>query len=234
MKRVSRSGRAAGAPNAPGPRRAAAHPPRAKRATFWRGRWGALAVATLVAVALLGRWWWGSHATREGVRDPAVARALTEQGLALSQQWRLEEALVCFRSARDSWPQDDWLQHDFVANAAWRLAGQNLQHAGLPVEATRSSVERVALVNEALREYDRALRLVQRPSDRASLLSEQGDMFFTWGLQWEADACYEAAARLEPQNRERSNKLAQFRDMLERPELQITTEEAMILAGSRR
>ena len=234
MKRDARAGRRPGGAGAPGPRRGDGKPSRAKRSRFWRGWRGAVAVAALAALALAGRWWWASRAVSQRVPDPNLARALIERGIALTGEWRLEEALASFRQARDRWPEDDWLPHDFVANTASQLSSRNMVHAGLPVEATRSSVERVALVNEALREYDAALRLVRRRSDAANILSKKGDLCFTWGLQWEAEACYQAAAALEPQNQVRVNKLAEFRDMLAHPENQLTTEEAMILAGAKR
>src|SRR5262245_350524 len=106
---------------------------------------GARMAGAVVLLAVAVGWWlWAPSASRRG-RDPALSASLMEQGFVLSRTWRLEEALVCFRRARDASPVDDWLTHYAIANTAAQLVSRSVVRAGLAVSATRSSIERVAL-----------------------------------------------------------------------------------------
>src|SRR5262249_26408204 len=101
----------------------ARRPPRAPAATGAAPRAGRraprawMAGAALLLAAAVGWWLWAPHASRRG-RDPVLTASMMEQGFALSRAWRLEEALICFRRARDASPVDDWLTHYAIASTA--------------------------------------------------------------------------------------------------------------------
>jgi hypothetical protein len=82
----------------------------------------------------------------------------------------------------------------------------------------RSSVERVALMREALAEMQRAYSLPGTPEERGSSLLEFAGMMHVWGLPWEAFTLYSQAAAAEPANRAHASRVNAFRGILEHPE----------------
>ncbi|OGF16601.1 MAG: hypothetical protein A2W00_02080 [Candidatus Eisenbacteria bacterium RBG_16_71_46] len=89
------------------------------------------------------------------------------------------------------------LAHSDYATVLHNASVEAHPRAGLLVPLTRSSVERVAMLREALRQYDLALSLATGPQERAFILGGRGNILRGWGFPWEALADYRRAADLD-------------------------------------
>lgn len=187
--------RPARAPNRD-PRRAGTEPPptrrRMARVALVLGAWALLAAAALWAVR-------GSRPPAPvdpaAKLEPAVAYNI---GLKLGRSSHFIESLPYFRRAAEAPGGGTWqIRHDYSSslhNAALesRMVGRFGQRI------TRSSVERVAIMHESLRQLDLAQTVAGSVRDRAFLEAMRGNTLATWGFPLDALACYARALALDP------------------------------------
>ena len=178
-------------------RASAGQPATARRA---RRRAPAIAAAALLAVAAIALW-----VTRGGrapapadpaaTLDPVVAYNI---GLRLGRSNRYAASLPYFRRAANAPGGTTWqIRHDYSSslhNAT--LESRMLGRFGQRV--TRSSIERVAMMHESLRQLDLAQTDAGSARDRAFLEAMRGNTLATWGFPLEALACYGRALALDP------------------------------------
>lgn len=158
---------------------------------------GAVALAAAAAFALwvaLGRRA-PSPVDPAATLDPVVAYNI---GLKLGRASRFAESLPYFRRAADAPGGTTWqARHDYSSslhNAT--LESRMIGRFGQRV--TRSSVERVAMMHESLRQLDLAQAEAGSAHDRAFLEAMRGNTLATWGFPLEALACYGRAVALDP------------------------------------
>ena len=105
------------------------------------------------------------------------------------------ESLPYFRHGLEQDPQDR-LGHLSYAVALLNAVHQGRTHFGTQQFAVRSSWERVAMVQEALRELAITQKQAEASGDRrviASAEGTRGQALADWGLQWEALVAYRHA-----------------------------------------
>jgi hypothetical protein len=151
----------------------------------------ASAVVVLAALAVTGIRAWQSHRAATSVRDPyAIAR-----GRELIGSQRSLESLPYFRRGLEQDPQDR-LGHLSYAVALLNAVHQGRTHFGTQQFAVRSSWERVAMVQEALRELAISQKQAEASGDHRTIASAEGtrgQAYADWGLQWEALIAYRHA-----------------------------------------
>jgi tetratricopeptide (TPR) repeat protein len=135
------------------------------------------------------------------------AQESNRQGLRLARQGRPLEATAYFRRVLALRPYS-WFAHQNYAGALGNGAQEARLHLGKEEIATRSSVERVAMLRESLRETVIAESLAT-PSDQATVLIERARALYTWGFPLEALGFYRSAAALAPERRALVETVAQ-------------------------
>lgn len=126
--------------------------------------------------------------------DPERARALLAQK---SFNAALPDLRVFFDQRVRAHRADVTMRLDMVASLS-NAAFEN----GPRGPVTRSSVERVALMCEALGVLDGALKVARNGSEAAQVLDRQSQTFFLWGFPWDALVYSNAAVGADPANRE--------------------------------
>jgi len=153
--------------------------------------WVASVVVVLAVLAVTGIRAWQSRRAATGVQDPyAIAR-----GRELVASGRSLESLPYFRHGLERDPQDR-LGHLSYAVALLNAVHQGRTHLGTQQFAVRSSRERVAMVQEALRELAISQKQAEASGDHRTIASAEGtrgQAFADWGLQWEALVAYRHA-----------------------------------------
>lgn len=166
-------------------------------------RAGAIAPRWLALAALLGfaggaiGWWVNRPApppAAPGAPDPAAGLDLAGANAAairLVGEGRHVESLPYFRRQLELLDAPVWAAHKDYASALHNAAAESGTHG----PATRSSLERIALLAESLRQLDLAAALTDRPGERAALLADGAHTFEFWGMPWDAlDRLHRAAA----------------------------------------
>lgn len=212
----------------PAAAKAAPARPTARRSPAYARLAGLLAAA--IVLALVGWWWFGR--ARSVQKDAIASHQAIEQAREMAKHKRFEPALAQFRRAAALAPIDAWQLHYLIGSTATQLSIQNTERTGLQVPATRSSLERVRLVDEALREYDTALALATTPTERALVLKTEAELYFVWGAMWEAFKTFEEARVAHPADSALVKRVRELQMLLMHPERFATTEEAMIKARS--
>lgn len=190
-------------------------------------RWS-IAVAVAVAAVAIGIGWSVGRMRDRSTSpaptgDPALAElasldlpAVNQRAIALVESHRFVESLPYFRREFELLEQPLWgLHHDFgtvLNNGAF----QTRRVRGLTVPATRGTIERVALVREAIEENDRAARLAEVPPDRARVWERRAHVLWLWGFRWDGVSAYRSALDALPGSRAVGGRLqlrmAQMRD----------------------
>jgi tetratricopeptide (TPR) repeat protein len=212
-RRAARAERGArrGAPTreARGSDRAARGPghPHAKRvgprsAWVWRGSRRAVpAIAGVVVIVLvaLAALVWRSMAPRPApaAMDPESAWAEYRTGVALGQQGRHLEGIPHLRRALES-QVDFWAFHADYGTALFNASFEIGSRAGAPCAVTRSSWERIAMIREAMSQFEIAERLAPEPRERAQVEIRRADLARTWGLPLDALVAYRRAEAILP------------------------------------
>jgi tetratricopeptide (TPR) repeat protein len=149
----------------------------------------------LVAAAAIALWLargLRAPATRDAAAalDPLAAYGV---GLKLGRAGRYTESLPYFRRAAEAPGGTTWqVRHDSNATLESRMIGRFGQRV------SRSSVERVAMMHESMRQLDLAETDAGSARDRAFLEAMRGNTLATWGFPLEALACYARALTLDP------------------------------------
>jgi len=199
------------------PRRSgkAAPPPRARRhPRAW------LALVPLAA-GLAG---WGAWTSWEASAPPSPAtvseierltgRTAYERAVDSAQAGQILGSLPYFRRAASLEPQAPHVHLDY-GRALFATGYERRADSQSPL---RSSVERVAMMREALHEME----LADQPSAprplRAEALGTTGEMLMLWGFPVEGFAMYRQAEDAEPANRERALRARASAMVLRDPE----------------
>jgi tetratricopeptide (TPR) repeat protein len=156
-----------------------------------------VALLAAAAVAL----WLARGRRAPAARDGAAAldpSAAYEIGLKLGRAGRYTESLPYFRRAAEAPGGTTWqVRHDYSStlhNAT--LESRMLGRFGQRI--SRSSVERVAMMHESLRQLDLAEADAGSRRDQAFLEAMRGNTLATWGFPLDALACYARALTLDP------------------------------------
>jgi tetratricopeptide (TPR) repeat protein len=121
-------------------------------------------------------------------------------GLALGRDGHHLAALPYFASAARQMP-DSWTARQSLASALYNGAQEARVHLGKEEPATRSSVERIAMVNASMRESRTADSLAQLPVDHAVIAFQRGQTLHTFGLVDDALVEFRRAAALDPSSK---------------------------------
>jgi hypothetical protein len=181
-----RAPRPAGRPPSPRPRR--------RRTALAIGL--AVLAAAGIAVALRLRPLGGPPAPP----DPAAGldpRTAVARGLALAQAGHDNQSLPYFRHAAVA-GSATWVVHLDYSSALANAALESRTVARFGRRVVRSSIERVALVRESLRQLDLAAAMADAPHDRAVIEVARGETLETWGFPYDALECYRRALALDP------------------------------------
>jgi tetratricopeptide (TPR) repeat protein len=121
-------------------------------------------------------------------------------GLTLGRDGHHLAALEYFGSAARQAP-DWWAARQSYASALYNGAQEARVHLGKEEPATRSSVERIAMVNASMRESRGADSLAQQPGDHALIAFQNGQTLHTFGLVDDALVEFRRAAALDPSSK---------------------------------
>ena len=149
-------------------------------------------LVALVLVLLAG----GAFATRmgrhpRGAETTGVAANLSAQeayarAVALASRLQYRESLPYFEAATARAPREFWELHYNYAAALLSVTRQYEERAHRQVAVSHSSVERVRLMHEAIRQLTLAAPLAPAGAARAKVLKERSNAFAVWGFPWES------------------------------------------------
>ena len=157
-------------------------------------------VAVLALGAAAGLWF--ARGTRAPVpADPAAGldpvRAY-QIGLRLGQSKRFMESVPYFRRAAEAPGGSTWqVRHDY-SSALHNAAHESHRVGRFGHRLARSSVERIAMMRESLRQLDLAAADAGAARDRAFIEAMRGNTLATWGFPLDALQCYQRALALDP------------------------------------
>jgi hypothetical protein len=147
------------------------------------------ALALLAAAVLLTFFGWLALSRRPGPPTTPEARLSAEEafaaGVELAMAKRHQASLPYFRRAVSQAP-DSWTAHANYSNALHNGAQESRRHLGKDEAAARSSVERIGMMRECLRESDLADSLTAAPAERATIAYQRAQSLQTWGFPIEA------------------------------------------------
>ena len=197
--------------------RSSPQPSRRLPVTVW------LAASALLAVGLI-LWMVPRRETSSPPADAARdSLALLPPAVAYerAKQWVHDgdspESFPYYRRAIAGIVNDFWEIHFNYATALFNATVEYTTRSGMEVAVTRSSVERVQLMNEALRQLDLAERLAPTPAVVAQIQSTRGRMLHLWGFPWEAFIAFRKAQFALPSDGQLSGRADAFMDVLRDP-----------------
>jgi hypothetical protein len=120
-----------------------------------------------------------------------------QRGARILSEGRADRSLAYFRHAL-SFPGDPAMAHVGYSAGLHDAAIQSRSRFGLAGLATRSSIERIALMRESLEQLDLAERLATTPAERARVHATRAHHYVTWGMPWDALAEFHAAQTDDP------------------------------------
>lgn len=165
----------------------------------------ALALAVVVTGFLVIRSWGrrgpGAHGG-PGVALPDSIALLGpdsayQRGARLMSAGHADRSLAYFRHAM-TFPGDPAMAHAGYSSGLHNAAIQSRSRFGLMGLATRSSVERIALMRESLEQLDIAERMAATPAERATVHAMRAHRYVTWGMPWDALAEFHGAQTDDP------------------------------------
>jgi tetratricopeptide (TPR) repeat protein len=174
------------------------------------GRSLAIVFAVLGLLVAIGAGWLFTHGGRSRSQAPSAPSAEDARLATLAPTVAYDSAMVLARAGqhRASLPYyRRALQHRFdvmwpihfnYASALYNYGLEIGTRNGVPLPATRSSVERVALMREAMAQLDSAERLAPGPAERAMIVRSRAERFRIWGLPWDAFTQYRTAEWIDP------------------------------------
>ena len=127
----------------------------------------------------------------------AGPEALYRRAVSLVQHREFSRSLPYYLRALEE-PGAPWHAHCNYGTALHNAALQARVHLGRTEGATGSSFERVAMMREALREFDVAERLAGTSKDRAFAIASRAHRLLTWGMPWDALQEFRRAEALDP------------------------------------
>jgi hypothetical protein len=185
----------------------------------------AFAIVGIVAVAVAG---WlilgprfrprGNGSGTGGDIASMSGEAAYQTALRLSRAGRHEESLPYYRQAVSGGAPRAWAVRYNYGGALYNAGLEVRQRDGVDVPAVRSSIERVALMREALAQLDAAEQLAPTPADRATVMRARGERFQMWGFPWEGFVMLRRAQRTDPGRPELVRVANVAQRVLEHPE----------------
>jgi len=197
-----------------------------------RGRPGyriSMVTAVAIAAVAITAGAWLALRPRGAPRLPGTAasahpaHALTPQAayqtaVRLGQSGRHEESLPYYRRALTGSPPNPWLVHYNYAGCLYNIGLEVRERCGVAMPVTRSSIERVALMREALAAWDVAERLATTARDRATVLQTRAERLQIWGFPWEGFVLLRQAQWTDPERKELAAAADGYQLLLEHPE----------------
>ncbi len=185
-------------------------------------------IAALFVAGAFGVWWWTNHSEpARPQQNLELSKQAATRAAELIRAKRFREAQAAYRVAMALAPQDFWQLHFVLAATAAQISVENTERAGISQPYSRSSVERVAAMREALSEFDRAEQLADSPQALATIYSTRAETYLTWGQMWEALRFFEAAARADTADHTRRLRVAKQVALMQHPENARTLDEEM-------
>jgi tetratricopeptide (TPR) repeat protein len=173
----------------------------ARQARGRRARpWWLLPLVGLVLLGFLSLRVWPKRRPVEAGLHPAVRLSAEEAyktGLTLGGEGHHLEALPYYASAVRQAP-DSWTVRQSYSSALHNSALETRLHLGKAEPVTRSSVERIAMVNVSMRESRIADSLAQQPADHAVIAFQRGQALHSFGLVDDALVEFRRAEALYP------------------------------------
>ena len=150
--------------------------------------------------------------------DPASMDARTAYltGVDLTRTRRNAESLPYFHRALGLRP-DLWQVHSDYGAALINSVSEARSVLGTAIGVTRSSWERVAMIQEGLLELDRAERLAATPLDSALIIATRAQVLAIWGLSWNGLVEYGRARRLDAASAELRRRTELLRSIMREP-----------------
>lgn len=191
--------------------------------------WRALVAVALLAIAAFAAWRvFGGRAAGERHAASAVPPDRAHAtGAKLLDREQVLEALPWLRRGVEGSGTTSWGAHYVLGKACATATLKTTSRAGIEQPMLRSSVERVALARECVREFGLAATLAPPGAERAFVLSEWAEFEFAWGRMFEAFALFRRAQSETPNDAALAQRADAFQYMLEHPEAFETTEEVM-------
>jgi hypothetical protein len=106
----------------------------------------------------------------------------------------------------------------FEHAGALYLASFEVQPARGRIPATRSSVERVALMREACGRIEGVMRLELAPPGRAQVCRKYGEILQSWGFNWEAFVEFRQAQWSDPAQTAEADHAQAFMTLMQHPD----------------
>jgi len=180
-------------------------------------------VVVVAAVVVVVAWYalnrMGAHDRRPA--DPLerlAPAAAYDSALSLSRADRPLASLPYYRRALGGELPEMWAVHFNYAsalnNAALQIRGRN----GVPIPVVPSSVERVAMMREALAHLDTAEALAPSPHDRVTVIQARAERLGLWGLPWDAFVQFRRAQFAAPERKELAQDAVRYMRVLQHPE----------------
>lgn len=167
------------------------------RATVWLGVVIAAAIAAIFLRSQLAPT--GPPASAPPAANPVDAMdgaAAYREGARLYAAGRFTEAALYFRRLGVVTPSAPREYHIQFVEVLYRAAQQ--RRADFAQPATRSSIERIALLREALEHLDRAQQLSVTPREVAEVHATRASLLRVWGFPWDGLRELRAAAAADP------------------------------------
>jgi hypothetical protein len=120
-----------------------------------------------------------------------------QRATALLNAGHSDSSLPYFRHALGV-PGEPAVAHVDYSTALHNVSLMGRSRLGLKELATRSSLERVALMRESLSQLAGAERTAATPSDRALVHATRAHHLLIWGMPWEALVEFRKAQSYEP------------------------------------
>jgi len=214
-------------PNAPAAPKPAA-PKSAAPARKGQPAWHLPAIIAVLVLGVAGVWWYTQHSGPEPiVKDLELSKQAAARAGEFVRQKRFREAQAAYREAVRYAPDDFWQLHFVLGATAAQISVENTLRAGISQPYSRSSVERVAAMREAIAEFEIAERLVDTPQGLANIYATRAETYFTWGQAWDALRYFDAASAADTTDRGLAERAANLRFLMSHPEGAKTLEEVM-------
>ena len=161
--------------------------------------------------------------------DPATMDAVSayREANRLLAVNRLRESLPYFRRALSQVTTDFCEIHYYYGVALGALSMQYASRAGGDFPATRSSVERIGLASESLRQLTRAAELARDAAAGSSVRRYRSEVLTAWGFPWEALSSLEEAERAIPGNGWAAKQRARYVEVMRNPTAKRFTPDSL-------
>jgi len=173
----------------------------------------AIVLAVLSVTAILLYW-------RRPAPDPLARISVTaasDSATALFEAKRFSDALPYFRRLERIGPQNSYLFHARFAASLQNAAIESRIRDGRAATVSRSTVERVADLKEALVHLDRAETLAPSDQQRGDVACSRAWMLGLWGFWRESYVEFQRANRIRPLLPEERSEAAWVEAMLRDP-----------------